>query len=263
MHRLPNFFRTSGVSVMSARRVLPLLLFLTSFSPVAAFAQLDGQEDLDKALDAKVNAQTVPELTEVINLAQSALDKGLEEGDAEFAKNLLASTLLQRAEAIAGHLNEGLETRLNDPEFRQEYAQLRRAATYDLERALRHVDDSADAHMLLGKLHSMPGGDRDRARKALDEAVRLSADDGPVRSQALVARGRLQENPQDRLQDFDAAVEADDRNAEALQVRGMAQLALGQTEEGIADLEAAVKLDPENVDSLQTYAVAMAALRRF
>jgi len=248
---------------MFARRVLSLLFVWASFSPVAAFAQLDGQEDLDKALDAKINAQTLPELTEVINLAQSALDKGLEEGDADFAKNLLASTLQQRAEAVSEHLSEGMQTRLGDPEFRQEYAQLRRAATYDLERALRHVDDSAGTHLLLGKLHSMPGGDQDRARKALDEAVRLSADDGPVLSQSLVARGRLQEDPQDRLKDFDAAVAADDHSAEALQVRGMARLALGQTEEGVADLGAAVELDPENVESLQTYAVAMAALRRF
>lgn len=248
---------------MQARRALPLLITLASLFSAPAFAQADGQDELDKALDAKVDAQTLPELTEVINLAQSALDQGLEESDEQFAKNLLSSTLYQRAEAIATHLTEGLETRLNDPEFRQEYNQLRRAGTYDLERALRHVADSSATHLLLGKLHSMPGGDQDRARKALDEAVRLSEDDGPTRAQALIARGRLQQDAQDRLADFDAAVEADPNSVDALQVRGMMRIGLGQADDGLADLEAAVKLDPENTEALQMQGVALAALSRY
>ena len=62
-----------------------------------------GQEDLDKATDVKLNAVTISDLGEVIRLSESALKKGLDPGNIDFANKLLASTLLQRARETAKH----------------------------------------------------------------------------------------------------------------------------------------------------------------
>ena len=83
------------------RDLLPTSSCRSACWPLAAggvWAAGKGQEDLDKATDVKLNAVTISDLSEVIRLSESALKKGLDKGNVEFANQLLASTLVQRAQ---------------------------------------------------------------------------------------------------------------------------------------------------------------------
>src|SRR4051812_40926736 len=65
-------------------------------------AENEGQEDLDKATQLKVTAETLDDLNEVVDHADSALEKGLGADNKKFAEQLLISSLLQRGQLFAG-----------------------------------------------------------------------------------------------------------------------------------------------------------------
>ena len=61
------------------------------------WAEDKGQEDLSLATETKLSAENFSDLGEVIRLCESAMEKGLDEDNTQFAKHLLAATLVQRA----------------------------------------------------------------------------------------------------------------------------------------------------------------------
>ena len=73
------------------------VLFAILLSSQMARAENEGQDDLDKATDKKLAAESVDDLAQVIDLCETALKKGLDASNTEVANNLLAGTLMQRA----------------------------------------------------------------------------------------------------------------------------------------------------------------------
>lgn len=74
-------------------------------------AENEGQPDLDKAVDLKLDAESMEDLEKVAELCESALEKGLEEEDQRFAKQLLTSVRYQRAETYARNVLESAQQR--------------------------------------------------------------------------------------------------------------------------------------------------------
>ena len=75
---------------------------------MAAASETAGQADLDKATELKVTAESLGDLEKVAKLCESALQKGLDEGNQKFAKQLLTSTLYQHADpAVRADLRPG------------------------------------------------------------------------------------------------------------------------------------------------------------
>ncbi|HVC98245.1 MAG TPA: hypothetical protein VND64_31530, partial [Pirellulales bacterium] len=66
-----------------------------------------GQEDLDRAIAAKLSADSFRTLGDVADLCQSAIDKGLAPANLDFAKQMLAGALLERASAVCAPLLGG------------------------------------------------------------------------------------------------------------------------------------------------------------
>ena len=62
-----------------------------------------GKADLDKASEAKLTAGA--DLDEVVRLLESALKKGLDPTNTEFANQLLISTLIRRAQETAEQMS--------------------------------------------------------------------------------------------------------------------------------------------------------------
>lgn len=238
--------------------LLGIALFV---APSWAWAQNEGQTDLDKAIEAKVAARSLNELGQVIELCQSALDRGLDKDGVAFAKQLLSSTLVQRATVIS---EEAIfNATPSDQAGVQRWVQFRQFAVQDLERALRHDPNLFDAHFLLGKLHGQPGGDAKRGLKALDEAVRLAGDDPTNRSKALVARGDLQEDAEKRLADYNEAIKLAPEDDDALRSRGEFHLAAGRAQEALADFDAVLKLKPDDAATHAARGTALALLDKF
>jgi tetratricopeptide (TPR) repeat protein len=232
--------------------VLTMAMALLVGAP--CFADDDaGQEELDAAVEAKLAAESISDLAEVIDHCTKALDLGLNAENKEFANKLLASALFQRgtayAEAIFGEDAPG------DRSVEQ-IIRLRQLALEDLEQALKLDTEQPEQWYLVARLHAFPGGDRQKALDALENVLKSKLVEPEVRAKALTVRGSLAEKPEDRLADYSAAIEAAPDEVEALQARGELLYELKRLDEARADLEKAIELDPE---SAETY-ILLAAL---
>ena len=126
----------------------------------AARAENEGQADLDKATELKLNAENNPRaLGQVIDLCSSALTKGLDESNAEFARQLLASTRIQRGTMTARAAVETMALR------KPQWEQLRKYALDDLEQGVELMPAEPQAQLLIAQLQLLPGGDRASHRR--------------------------------------------------------------------------------------------------
>ena len=175
---------------------LPLLV-LTLVHPLRA--ENEGQADLDRATEAKLAAEKVADLTEVIKLCESALQKGLDKENTEFAKNLESSALLQRA-TFSGNaiFKEGPV----DPRW----TELRKQAMADLEKAVKLVPRQPEALLLIARLSLLPEGDPKRAAGALDALLGMEIDEPEVRVKAMSLRANLESDDKKKLVLLDEAV---------------------------------------------------------
>ena len=142
-----------------------LLLMCVLSSP--ASAQNEGLEDLDRAFERKLNVERARDLERVVQLCESALDKGLDDANSVLARTLLSGTLYERATSIAGAILDG--------EFDRNWVRRRQLALTDLDRAVRRNPDDAEVHLMIARLNALPGGKTDVGRVAAWESDRASA----------------------------------------------------------------------------------------
>ncbi len=214
-----------------------------------------GQADLDKATELRLKAKKLSDLEEVIRLCRSALEKGLDEAGAEYAKTMLASTLIQRGAAMAKAI---LET-----PFTPGWDSFRKSALNDLETAVAILPNQAEALVFIARLHLLPGGDLKRAAKALDDALAAADVEAPTRAMAFRLRAALQEDPQKQLADLNEALRLAPENVEALRERGLAYVELGQLDRALADFDAALKLAPEHIPTYIAKALVLSKQEKY
>ncbi len=131
-----------------------------------ARAENEGQDDLDQATEKKLSAENnIDQLSQVIDLCESAMEKGLEATNKQFAKNLLTGTLMQRASILVrqtqAHQRGWQQQRLN--------------AISDLEKALKLDPKLVPALLLMANLQAMRTdrthpGDIEGATKSAQQA---------------------------------------------------------------------------------------------
>jgi tetratricopeptide (TPR) repeat protein len=221
-----------------------------------AYAENEGQADLDKATELRVTAESLSDLEKVTELCESALQKGLDEANEKFARQLLSSTLFQHA------------TQLCAPVFDQtppdrRWPLLRQFALRDLEKTVELNPEFAEAHLLIARLHALPGGDSVRGSKAASAVISLSDKDNQQKAAALVLRGQFREDNEKRLLDYGAAVELDPSNVEAWQGRALTYMDQGDFDKAIEDFNAILKQNEENVDARLALAEALTNLERY
>ena len=215
-----------------------------------------GQEDLNKATEARLDAKTLSDLGEVIKLCKKALEKGLDEGNTKYAKTLLGSTLIQRGSAVASAVLEGS---LLDPRM----GQFRRVALADLELGVSMSPEQPEALLLIAKLNLLPGGDTKRAAKALDDCIALKDGDPRKKAEALIARAGLQKDDEKRLADLNEAVRLAPGEPAAVRARGLVHADQGKLDLALADLEAAIKLEPEHARTYELKALVLAKQEKY
>ncbi len=216
----------------------------------------EGQADLDKATEARLNVRTFSDLGEVIRLCESALAKGLDKDNAALAKELLVSTRLERAKVASKRIFDITPPDPNWPQFR-------RFALEDLDKAYKLNPQQPESLLLIAQLNLLPGGDRKRAAKTLDDAIRLSGNEPLLHAQALVLRASMQANTDKKLADLSEAIRVVPGNAAALRERGSLYADEEKLELALTDLKAAVELDPDHVPTLEDQAVVLARLKKY
>ena len=123
-----------------------------------------GQSKLDQAIELKLNAESVSQLGEVIDLCKGALKEGLDADNKPFAQQLLVSTLVQRGTTYAEVVLKGTPEQIQTP---RQYRQLRAMALADLGEAMRIDSDQPSAWFTIGRLESIPGGDQEAREGSL------------------------------------------------------------------------------------------------
>jgi tetratricopeptide (TPR) repeat protein len=236
-------------------RVVAVVLMMLAFAATAR-AENEGQELLDQATDLKLEAETLGDLEKVASLCEEALEKGLDKENARFANQLLSSVLLQHSQRISSAIFDQVP-----PDRRWQL--IRQTATRNLQRAVKADPKLLDAHLLIVKLHVLPGGDEKLAQKSADEAVTIAGDDKEQLARALVLRGQLSDDPEKQLADFAKALEANPRSAEALQARAAHYLAKEDNEQAVADLLKLLELDANNPAVQSLVAETLANLEKF
>lgn len=239
--------------LLTAVALLGIMLFSL---PVLA-EDYAGQADLDKAVDLKLDAESMEDLGKVAELCESALEKGLHEEDQVFAKQLLTSVRYQRAETMA----KGI---LEEAQQQKDWQELREKAVAEVDKGLAYDDSVGMLHFLKGRLLLLPEGDRDQAKKSIDKAIELLQGTGEPLSRALVVSLIFAEEPEDQIDVLTQAIEANPNNAEAYRMRGILYLQEEKYQEALADLKVVTEqLAPGDLTSLQAYAETFAKLGEF
>jgi len=237
-------------------KVIVLLATIALLWGASVRADNDGQDDLDKATQAKLNARTLADLDEVLRLTESAIAKGLNEGNAQFARGLLAATLVERAGVRAAVMSTFAPTQ-------DKAAELRKAALDDLEKAVKLDPRQVRAWLMIAEINRLPGGDRKRSDEALEQAIKLGDDDPEAKAKALLFRANLTESLEKKLPDLDEAVRLAPRDPVAVRTRGAVKADLGRLEEALADFDRAIELDPKHLATYEVKALVLGRLKRF
>jgi len=239
---------------------VPGLLFVAVVVGGLAISQAraddPGQEDLDRAIAAKLNADSFRALGDVADLCQSAIDKGLTPANLDFAKQMLAGALLERASAVCAPLLGG-----GMPD--EQWPMRRRVAMQDLDRVIECDPRQPLAQVIIAQLQSLPGGNREQALAALDAAIELTGEDQELRAEALRLRAGLRSDAADRLADLDQAVQLTPSDPRPLRARGELRLSLNKANEALADFDAALVLDPGNAATHEARGMTQGMLKNW
>jgi tetratricopeptide (TPR) repeat protein len=254
------------MSLKTQLTVMGMVLITVTTCDLQARAQNDGQADLDKATQLKISATSLADLSAVIRLCESAMEKGLDEDNAPFARTLLAATRIQRGMQVAEQHVFKLPP---DPDWRES----RKFALNDLNKGLGIDPEQPQAHLMVAKLNLLlPEGDRSQAQTALDEAVRLSPEEPRLQAQALILRASLAEEPEKKLADLSEAIRVAPVNVTpgepdllAAAIRGRAGLYVdqGDYEKALPDLDRAVDRDPNHAPTQVARAMVLIELERY
>jgi tetratricopeptide (TPR) repeat protein len=242
------------------RRLLIVLVALApfAFSSVPA-ADQPGQADLDQAADLQISAETLGDLEKVIKLAESALTKGLDKDQKEFANKLLASALYQ-------HANRSVEALIERRRRRDAVDAIRKQALKDLEKAKKYDATLPDIWLLDAKLLALePGSDTKAATASASEAIKLLTAKGDPEqlSKAYVLRAQLTDDKDRKLADFEAAVKANPGNTDAAQAMAVLYKLKGENDKAVATLQKLVERDPDNPNLLAAFAEVLTDAKKY
>ena len=199
----------------------------------------EGQADLDEALRVKVTSSGLRDLTQVIELLGTAIDKGLDVEDNDFAERMLSDSLMERATLLMRVINT---QSIRDHRIQR----IRSMATSDLRDVIAYDDPTAAAYLMLGKLQALPRGDVREAKRAIDKYLKFKELPNAQRAEALVLRARMTKDQKKSLANMEQAIALDPGNvgyrlAKAIFLRQSKKL-----DEALATIAEVIQQNPEN-----------------
>jgi tetratricopeptide (TPR) repeat protein len=225
-----------------------------------AHAENEGQEDLDKATQLKVAAETLDDLNEVVDRADSALEKGLDADNKKFAQQLLISSLLQRGQLFSAAV---FNVPAEDPQRGLRSMQFRQFALTDLQRAVSLDDKLIEAQLLIGKLQSLPLGDESAARKALTKVIDAEDATPDQKAEAHALRSAVLEDEKKQLADLNRAVELQPDKWDYYRLRAEHYYGNKKYDDALTDVDKALKLDPDQATANELRGMILLGLDKY
>lgn len=214
-------------------------------------AQLDGDpkemsaEDLlNLATELKLSAANLLDLSKVIRLCEEAQKKGLDEVNAEFAKQLLLSSRLDRGLGVAQLF---LNPELPIEQLPRGWETLRDNAIGDLQAALAETPEIPLAQLALGRLF-MLAEKNDDAKKAFDAAIASQDVEVEAKTLALLFRSELETSTLEALALLEKGIELAPEAAEIRSRLAAQYLAANRPDAALEQIDKALELEPENAD---------------
>ncbi len=197
-----------------------------------------GQEDLDKAIEAKLDANDLDSLQKVIDLAKSALEKGIDEGNQEFAKQLIGASAFQKAQLLKAQISQ---SRLGPRSAKRIQDEIEANVTM----AIEYDPKIAGAHELMATLHLISNR-RDKAIESITKAIELTTDDPEEQSELYLQRAIMQTETELQLNDVSKATELNPSNTGAWQARVELLMASGNKEDAYKSIKDFLNTGTEN-----------------
>ena len=221
--------------------VLAISLLMTS----AAQADGEGQEDYNQAVRAKLKAKTTKDYDGVIDLCEQAIKKGLDDETKKLAQDMIRNTLNVICVKLSDEVFELARSGQQTWRFK------RRQALVRFEKLIELDPKNGDAYYRMAQLQLMAGGDREKAKAAIDKAVGIGTLAKQDATKALILKGMLSENEKDREKAFDDAIAKDPTNANNLRMRAGYYFEKKKFDKAEADFRKLVELKPEDNDLKQ------------
>ena len=224
-------------------------LLVTSPGWAADPGDRPGQADLDAAIDAKLGVAQLDDYAKVLELCRQALRKGLDDDSKKFAEDLYTGTLIDRAAMLVEAI---FAARTPD----EQWPRMRAFAMRDLDEVVDRDPRIGQAHLLIARLEALPGGDRRRAAAAAAKALELVGEDRLQKAKAHLVLGTLAEDRDERIEQYDAAVELAPRDVEVRRTRGLALLVEDRFDKARDDLVVASEEDPDDASLFEALGMA-------
>ncbi len=213
-----------------------------------------ADELLNLALQAKLEAENLLDLGEVITLCDRALAAGLKGESKGLAEKMLAGALVQRGTALTQTLTR---TAPGNLEELQQLVRIRQLALDDLQRAV-DLDPQAEPHVLLAKLYSLRKEEHDQAKKSLNAAIKI-ASSNTLKGEAYLLRSSLQTDDKLRQADLDEAVKLDPNDYDIRAERANYLFEQKKFEDALAEANKAIELDNEEPLTYQLRGLILAS----
>jgi tetratricopeptide (TPR) repeat protein len=238
------------------------VFFLSSWilttAPATLLAQNEGLDDLDKATQLKVAAESLDDLGKVIDHLETALEKGLDEENTKFAEGLLVASLVQRGTLFTTAI---FSAPANDPQAGLRAVQLRQFALNDLQRAVQLDDNLPDAHLLIGKLQLQI--DANAARRAFNKVIDATDTTPEQKAEALALRSAVQKEAEQQTADLNRAVELQPEKPDYLRLRAQHLAGKEKYEDALADIDRALEMESDHAATHELRGMILLQLERF
>jgi tetratricopeptide (TPR) repeat protein len=243
-----SFHRFMGIRLFIAASIILL--------STIAYAQDAGQAKLDEATELKLSASNPAELGKVIDLCEEAMEAGLDEIGTKLAKNILAASALQRAQAN----RQRLPRLANNPNaLRNLLLQM----TSDLDKAITNNPKLAEAYLMRAEMELLPGGTREKAINYVNTAIEELKDKPEEQAKAYMLRAGLQKSNDSKVADLSKSLELDPNNLEAWQAKIALLLTTGKLAEAASESEKLLEKDQDNQLAFGAALEAFVQLKRF
>ncbi|HEY3392176.1 MAG TPA: tetratricopeptide repeat protein, partial [Lacipirellulaceae bacterium] len=237
---------------------LMVCCFLIAADSRVSFAENEGLEDLDKATQLKVTAESLDDLNKVVDRLETALEKGLDDENTKFAEQLLVAALLQRGNFFT---TAAFNLPSNDAQQRLRSMQFRQFALNDLQRAVQLDEKLWEAHLLIGKLQTLT--DANTARRALSQVIDAAEAPPEQKAEALALRSTVQRDDERKMDDINRAVELMPESPDYVRLRAQHFYSEEKFDEALADIDRALELEADHAASHELRGMILLGLERY
>jgi len=245
-----------------------------------------GEADFDKAIQMRINVDSLDKLNEIVILVDSAIRKGLSPASDEAAKTFLASVLKQRVEFGIRDLQESRRSQARvskalgefiedlsrsielDPSLieayvikaailrdRQEFGEARDVLSDGIkvmEPVLKSKPKSLEVREKLAKLYatrSLMQEETDDQIADMEKSYEINPNDADILKRYLLLL-QSQQKFDAAKQDLDASLALIKNNVPTMLLRARLAVGTGDFEGGLKDVEAILEIEEDNADAI-------------